>query len=177
MGGRIRGGVIVEAIAEAVLEAPAMVEVAEEDVAGKVAESHELELANASLPRARLELDRSCAKAGVESREFSEPDKIPAEPAVPGLSPCCCCCCWLLAAAMVPKRVVMKVALPAAKPAAKPVWSTGAGLGVMGDVTGLELFRSAVFHLLELLLLTTHFLMCFSKVDATLKGMAQNRHL
>ena len=117
MGGRIRGGVILEPVAdepdvaaEPVLEA---VEV-EEDV-GKVAESHELELANASLPT-RLELDRSCAKAGVESREFSEPDKIPAEPAVPGLSPCCCCCCWLLAAAIVPKRVVMKAALPAAKP-------------------------------------------------------------
>ena len=177
MGGRIRGGVIVEpaavpaepggmTAAEPVFEA--VVEVEEDE--GKVAESHELELANASLP-IRLELDRSCAKAGVESREFSEPDKIPAEPAVPGLSPCCCCCCWLLAAAIVPKRVVMKAALPAAKP---EVWSAAAGLGV---VTGLELFRSAVFHLLELLLLTTHFLMCFSRVDATLKGMAQNRHL
>ena len=121
MGGRIRGGVIVEpaavpepggmTAAKPVFEA--VVEVEEDE--GKVAESHELELANASLP-IRLELDRSCAKAGVESREFSEPDKIPAEPAVPGLSPCCCCCCWLLAAAIVPKRVVMKAALPAAKP-------------------------------------------------------------
>ena len=94
MGGRIRGGVIVEAV-RAVVPEPgpvfeAVVEAVEEDE-GKVAESHELELANASLP-IRLELDRSCAKAGVESREFSEPDKIPAEPAVPGLSPCCCCC-------------------------------------------------------------------------------------
>ena len=145
--------------------------VAEEDV-GKEAESHELELARASLPT-RLELERSWAKAGVESREFSEPDKIPAEPAVPGLSPCCCCC-WLLAAAMVPSKVVMKAAFPAASPEV-PRGSAAAGLGV---VTGLlELFRSAVFHLLELLLLTTHFLMCFSRVEATLKGMAQNRHL
>ena len=144
---------------------------AEEDV-GKEAESHELELARASLPT-RLELERSWAKAGVESREFSEPDKIPAEPAVPGLSPCCCCC-WLLAAAMVPSKVVMKAAFPAASPEV-PRGSAAAGLGV---VTGLlELFRSAVFHLLELLLLTTHFLMCFSRVEATLKGMLQNRHL
>ena len=76
-----------------------VVEVRVEEDDGKEAESHELELAKASLPRVRLELprvrlelERSCAKAGVESREFSEPDRIPAEPAVPGLSPCCCCC-------------------------------------------------------------------------------------
>merc|ERR1712242_12420 len=103
MGGRIRGGGIVEEPADDVFEAAATVAVEVEEDVGKVAESHELELANASLPT-RLELERSCAKAGVESREFSEPDKIPAEPAVPGLSPCCCC--WLLAAAIVPKRVV-----------------------------------------------------------------------
>lgn len=173
MGGRIRGGVIVELAAATV--AVEHVEVAEEDE-DKEAASHELELAKASLPT-RLELERSrlCAKAGVESREFSEPDKIPAEPAVPGLSPCCCCCCWLLAAAIVPKRVVMKAALPAARPdgllrsAAEGLW--------LGAERGLELCRSLDFHLLELLLLTTHFLMCFSSVEATLKGMLQNRHL
>ena len=174
MGGRIRGGVIVELAAAVV--AVEHVEVAEEDE-GKEAVSHELELAKASLPT-RLELERSrlCAKAGVESREFSEPDKIPAEPAVPGLSPCCCCCCcWLLAAAIVPNRVVMKAALPAARPegllrsAAEGLW--------LGAERGLELCRSPDFHLLELLLLTTHFLMCFSRVEATLKGMLQNRHL
>ena len=156
--------------------AVALVEVAEEDE-GKEAGSHELELAKASLPT-RLELERSrlCAKAGVESREFSEPDKIPAEPAVPGLSPCCCCCCcWWLAAAIVPNRVVRKAALPAARPdgllrsAAEGLW--------LGTGRGLELCRSPDFHLLELLLLTTHFLMCFSRVEATLKGMLQNRHL
>lgn len=162
-------------LAAAAAVAVAAVEVAEEDE-GKEAASHELELAKASLPT-RLELERSrlCAKAGVESREFSEPDKIPAEPAVPGLSPCCCCCCWLLAAAIVPKRVVMKAALPAARPdgllrsAAEGLW--------LGAERGLELCRSLDFHLLELLLLTTHFLMCFSRVEATLKGMLQNRHL
>jgi len=106
--------------------------VAEEDV-GKEAESHELELARASLPT-RLELERSWAKAGVESREFSEPDKIPAEPAVPGLSPCCCCC-WLLAAAMVPSKVVMKAAFPAASPEV-PRGSAAAGLGVVTGLTG-----------------------------------------
>lgn len=145
MGGRITGG------ADAVDC---------EDV-GKEDKSHELEEANASLPP---DEDKSWANVGAESMEFSEPDKIPAEPAV-GLS----CCCWLLAAAM-PSKVDMK-ALPAA------TWSgpatEAAGLGVVGETLDLSLLA----HLLELLLFTTHFLMCFSSVEATLKGMAQNRHL
>ena len=101
----------------------------------------------------------------MESREFSEPDRIPAEPAWLGLLS-------LLAEAAMPNRVDMK-ALPAAM-----VWSLAeAGRGVVGEE---ELFRLLMLMsalVLELLELTTHLRMCFSSVEGTLKGMAQKRHL
>jgi len=53
-------------------------EVVEAEV-GKAGLSHELELARASLPRDEA-AERSWARVGVESKEFSDPDKIPADP-------------------------------------------------------------------------------------------------
>lgn len=156
---------------------------AEDDTdVGKEDKSHELELAN-SLPVAEV-ADKSwtAPRVGVESIEFSDPDKIPAEPAVPlvGLSCCCWCCCWLAAA--MPNKVDIK-ALPAAIWSAPGTCTTPeAGLGVEGDTLDLS-FEAHDFPvapevpLPEVFELTTHFRMCFSKVEATLKGMAQNLHL
>ncbi len=126
------------------------------DGGGKEGISHELEDVSASLP---AEAERSCT-AGVESKEFSEPDKMPAEL---GLF-------WLAAAAaaadpILPKRVDIKALL----------CSVPTDVGVVGLADSEGTLPEAVVPLP--LAFTTHFLMCFSRVEATLKGMAQNRHL
>ena len=73
----------------------------------------------------------------------------------------------------MPNRVDINAAFPAAAAtAASPAAEAG-----LGELTRSDTEAVLDDHLEVALELTTHFRMCFSRVEATENGMEQNRHL